>query len=708
MNFIKITGIDENRNIEKWLKIADDEDDIYKYKSEKKCETVNNKKEENLIVESMNNLTISEGDGLSSISEGDGLSSISEGDGLSSISEGDDLSSISESDGLSSISESSISSVETNKESSNLFSKTKRYIDKKKGLFILENENELDKVYKDILLKKKECEISIILNIEGNVAKYVQTLKLGICIIKEDNRLILEKLKINNIFLYTGNNKFLVLEDLNMYKIEYKSKILNVVFCKYIKTNNIVLDLLLEFVGKDAVDIISNNLGNLKKLKKIKSVKARCKKSMNKIDGLHRYFVSKIKLDKYINNIIAINSVAGSGKTTTLINLANNNEEKKILYIAFNKDLVEEMKIKIRKKNIKNMEAHTFDALMRRIYLDVVKDINLQFLKPVDIHKICPFLKDKNWSFKKDLIEGLEDYCNNIDILSMEDYLKSKQDVMCPEQSELLLEVWELVEENKFQTFSTIRKLVLVKHYCKEILNNIYDAIFIDEAQDFDKLMLKILLDDTYITKIFVGDTKQAIYEWRGCINAFELLPSSTLNIDFYSTYRVGSSACNYISTQIKNLYIFSKSENNTIINNYAGLNEPYVYLFRGWKKLLLTAQSTSNIWINNYNKKKQYIEKFCKNTSKSSISREEMKQAEDDLPNFLVKLSLTEVKCLLEKIENNLVEKSKARIEFHTIHSYKGLENDTVRISNDINRQKEQNLYYVALTRGMKNLIID
>ena len=181
----------------------------------------------------------------------------------------------------------------------------------------------------------------------------MQTLKLGICIIEEDNRLILEKLKINNIFLYTGNNKFLVLEDLNMYKIEYKSNILNVVFCKYIKTNNIILDLLSEFVGKDEVNIISNSLENLKKLKKIKSVKARCKRSMNKIDNLHRDFVSKIKLDKYVNKTIAINSVAGSGKTTTLINLANNNEEKKILYIAFNKDLVEEMKIKIRKKDKK-------------------------------------------------------------------------------------------------------------------------------------------------------------------------------------------------------------------------------------------------------------------------------------------------------------------------------------------------------------------
>ena len=118
MSFIKITGIDENRNIVKWLKIEDDEDDIYKYKSEKKCETVNNKKDEELIVENMNNLTILESDSLSSISE------------------------------------SSISSVETNKESSNLFSETKKYIDKK-ALFILKDENELDKVYEDILLKKR-------------------------------------------------------------------------------------------------------------------------------------------------------------------------------------------------------------------------------------------------------------------------------------------------------------------------------------------------------------------------------------------------------------------------------------------------------------------------------------------------------------------------------------------------------------------------
>ena len=225
---------------------------------------------------------------------------------------------------------------------------------------------------------------------------------------------------------------------------------------------------------------------------------------MNLLDDLHREFVNNIKLDKYKNKIIAINSVAGSGKTTTLINLANNNIDKKILYIAFNKSLVDEMKLKIRKKNIKNMCAYTFDALMRKIYLNIYPNINLQFLKPGDIHKLCPFLKDKNYYFKKKLIDILEEYCNNINILSLEEFIKYKENIIYGEEIKMLKEVWKLIETNQFQTFGTIRKQILVKHYCKEILNNMYDAIFIDEAQDFDKLMLKVLLNDTYITKIFV------------------------------------------------------------------------------------------------------------------------------------------------------------------------------------------------------------
>ena len=186
------------------------------------------------------------------------------------------------------------------------------------------------------------------------------------------------------------------------------------------------------------------------------------------------------------------------------------------------------------------------------------------------------------------------------------------------------------------------------------------------------------------------------------------LLPSSTLNIDFYSTFRVGSSACNYISQKIKDLYIYSRSSNNTEINNSIALKESYVYLFRGWKKLLLTAQNIPNIWINNYDSKKKYIKNFYERKIKKNISTAELQQAEDDLPQFLLKLSEFEIKNLLDKIESNIVTKTLSQVQFYTIHSYKGLETDTVRIYNDINTHVEQNLYYVALTRGMKNIIID
>ena len=58
-----------------------------------------------------------------------------------------------------------------------------------------------------------------------------------------------------------------------------------------------------------------------------------------------------------------------------------------------------------------------------------------------------------------------------------------------------------------------------------KIIDTEYDMVFIDEAQDFDNVMLKMLLKQTTIPKVFVGDPRQAIYKWRGAINSFDELP---------------------------------------------------------------------------------------------------------------------------------------------------------------------------------------
>ena len=43
-----------------------------------------------------------------------------------------------------------------------------------------------------------------------------------------------------------------------------------------------------------------------------------------------------------------------------------------------------------------------------------------------------------------------------------------------------------------------------------------------------------------------------------------------------------------------------------------------------------------------------------------------------------------------------------------YTIHSFKGLENEIIKIADDIDVDEEENLYYVALTRGSRIIIDD
>jgi hypothetical protein len=133
-----------------------------------------------------------------------------------------------------------------------------------------------------------------------------------------------------------------------------------------------------------------------------------------------------------------------------------------------------------------------------------------------------------------------------------------------------------------------------------------------------------------------------------------------------------------------------------------------YVYLFRSWKYLLQTAVKMPNIWINDFTKKKPMIEKLHAAVTTFGMSEEDKAKFEDDLPNFLLKLNAGELSDLLDQIEANLVSKRKATCHMYTIHAYKGMENDQIRIFNDMDHEEELNIYYVALTRGKQNIYLD
>ena len=67
----------------------------------------------------------------------------------------------------------------------------------------------------------------------------------------------------------------------------------------------------------------------------------------------------------------------------------------------------------------------------------------------------------------------------------------------------------KVVDSNQTRTagpFETIRKQAFINHWFKGYIDKHYDMIMVDETQDFDMIMLQMILNDTTIPKLFVGD----------------------------------------------------------------------------------------------------------------------------------------------------------------------------------------------------------
>ena len=425
---------------------------------------------------------------------------------------------------------------------------------------------------------------------------------------------------------------------------------------------------------------------------------ARCEPSMHILDTIHRTYVNTHTFQK--NQIVAIQSVAGSGKTTTLLNLAKLHTEKRILYIAFNRSLIDEIRARIQLDRISNMTVSTFDSLLYQMYLAHTKrEPNIVQLKPHNLANYLPWVQGKPYKVKASMLKQYSQFCNDADTMSMEEFCLKTFGKKKP----LLEQLWTSTRNGTFHTFETLRKLALVEHWFNPHIDRTYDMIMIDETQDFDMSMLRMLLNDTTIPKLFVGDPKQSIYQFRGCINAFQYLPKDTLRIEFYSTFRVGEPACSIIRKQCTDCWMISKRVTPTILEPFSKWTDPeklYTYLFRNWHTLLSAAESMKDIWINGYEKKKEEIRNL--HTKLEYIFSIEY---EDDLPKFLKTITTYELEQIFANIERNLVEKEKALVQFYTVHAYKGLEDANIRLADDIERD-ELTVYYVALTRGYARIL--
>ena len=542
-----------------------------------------------------------------------------------------------------------------------------------------------------------------IFNVENQFIRRVQIGNRIVCEIPNDNWEKAVKAVKNRVYLYTGYREWILLEDRENYHIEIGTKRRNVWIGNICLFDEVYEDTCLQ--NMLTAEGLTYFQENTKELETVRIIYARCKKSMFLLDSIHRVYVYKHIFQK--GDIIAIKSVAGSGKTTTLLELAKVHKTKKILYLAFNRSLVSEIQTKLNKQKIKNMYPYTFDSLLRNTYIAMKKnEPNITYVNSQSIQNILPWLKGKSFQIREDIVKLFSKFCGQNKYSTIQEYCKYEVGKDKP----LLDTLWKKCLSLEVINFESMRKLSVLQHWFKDILDKQYDMIMIDETQDFDIMMLRMLLDDTTIPKIFVGDPKQSIYEWRGCINGFDYMPTNSLIIEFYSTFRIGEPACEEIRKRFDDCWMISKSKNETILSNQLSFTEEkYTYLFRSWQCLLKTAETIKNIWIQGYDDTKiESIRTHHQKLQKGYGFDDD--EFEDDLPKFLKSITQEELETMISNIDENITTKIDATCKFYTIHAYKGLEDDNIRIAADIEDKDndDENLYYVALTRGMKNIIED
>jgi len=424
---------------------------------------------------------------------------------------------------------------------------------------------------------------------------------------------------------------------------------------------------------------------------------------------------------------IKINAVAGSGKTTTIIEYAKARPaNSRILYLAFNKSVKLEAVKKFAESGLKNVQVETAHSLAyKHIVLRSNYNVRPQEYKTQDIvdllHIQVKGEKHASYIVANHINKLVAYFCNS-----------NKNKVQD-------LNYLSLITESKAKAFATkyydeivqqARKLLAkmdkgeieITHdfYLKkfQLLNpNLsYDYILFDEGQDASPAMLHTFLNQS-ATKVIVGDTHQQIYGWRYAVNSLAQADFKSFNLS--SSFRFSQNVANLaidilkwkdhfnapISINIsgkgadkigKTKAIIARTNLGLILNAIEFITEntkvKYIY-FEGNINSYTYADDGTSLYdvLNLFNGKKMQIKDALIKGMKDIDELEDyIRKTEDKQLGMMlemVKEYENEIYDIIKTIKSKHVDnadKHKAEIIFSTVHRCKGMEYDSVELVND------------------------
>ncbi|XP_071373973.1 F-box DNA helicase 1 [Centroberyx affinis] len=246
--------------------------------------------------------------------------------------------------------------------------------------------------------------------------------------------------------------------------------------------------------------------------------------------------------DIQTNHVVKIMAFAGTGKTTTLVKYAEQRPHLRFLYAAFNKSVANQAqrcfpsnvscktvhsmafsdvgrRFQVRKKLTFNLKPFSIAWVMPEgrggfIHAKVVTTTLNTFMASAD-QRITASHVPPTYKNNRGIMKTL-DYDQKLE------YMRNAQDIW-----DKMKDPNETREEGYYMTHDGYLKLWQLKNP-KPCLSEDYDVIFIDEAQDCTPAILDVLLSQR-CGKILVGDPHQQIYTFRGAVNALRTVQHTHL-----------------------------------------------------------------------------------------------------------------------------------------------------------------------------------
>jgi len=226
---------------------------------------------------------------------------------------------------------------------------------------------------------------------------------------------------------------------------------------------------------------------------------------------------------------LLVSAFAGTGKTATLRMFAEKRPKSRILYLAFNRAIAKEANRKF--SDMPRVEARTVHSLAFGYKGSQFKSRlgNLRVYDLRDMHITSSLHRARQ------ILEAFRKYLNS----AVQDPRELSYDVSTRAEKNKVLEgvskLWERTTDP--HSDGTVPHDVYLKLFQLGGPGLPYDYILVDEAQDLTDCVIDIVRRQP-AKKVFVGDSHQQIYGWKGAVDSLVKLQSEARRLFLTQSFR--------------------------------------------------------------------------------------------------------------------------------------------------------------------------